>query len=315
MDHGGRRLRAARACVPLVLLVMAMGGCDESERGAGRAADRAAARSRRRDRTFPTPTCGCPSTTDDRRLRRVTGVPRRAGRSLRGTGRDRERRRGRVGRRAHPVGAARWRSPPSATRPTGCPRAMVEVQPSPSLDPGEAPFDLRRQRVAGARPDDEGSNIVQKGRFGSTGGQWKLQVDGEDGEPSCVVRSGRDVVSPCAPASRSPTASWHRVVCRRDAEGVSIDVDGVRGPGARPDRLGEQLLPDPRRQPGRGGPRRPVPRPDRRRVPARSSPTADARGLRRTRATQSEASSSAKAASVAPVSSHEPSGEPTPELK
>ena len=78
-----------------------------------------------------------------------------------------------------------------------------------------------------------GSNIVQKGRFGTTGGQWKLQVDGVDGNPSCVVRSGTDVLTVRSSVTIADS-EWHLVVCRRDSLGLSIEVDGSvdRVPGA-----------------------------------------------------------------------------------
>jgi hypothetical protein len=116
--------------------------------------------------------------------------------------------------------------PSRCTADTGCPRALVEVPADPSLDPGMAPFAYGASVWLAPDQTSIGSNIVQKGRFGTTGGQWKLQIDGLAGEPSCVVRSGGDVVtvrSSVAVADRR----WHRVVCRRDAGTVSIDVDGT----------------------------------------------------------------------------------------
>ena len=115
--------------------------------------------------------------------------------------------------------------PGTCTAESGCPRALVEVSADRSLDPGSAPFTYGAS--VWLEPDQTavGSNIVQKGRFGTTGGQWKLQVDGLAGEPSCVVRSGTDVVTVRSGVSVAD-GEWHRVVCRRDAEAVSIDVDG-----------------------------------------------------------------------------------------
>jgi Concanavalin A-like lectin/glucanases superfamily len=122
---------------------------------------------------------------------------------------------------------------PSKCAPTtGCPRAMLEVMPGPSVDPGEAPFAYGASVWLSEYEATSGSNILQKGRFGTTGGQWKLQVDGLDGHPSCVIRSGPDVV---VVKSKVPIADseWHRVSCRRDADEISIDVDGTvdRAPG------------------------------------------------------------------------------------
>ena len=114
--------------------------------------------------------------------------------------------------------------PPRCTARTGCPRAMVEVAPDPALDPGEAPFAYGASVLLDPDQTAAGSNIVQKGRFGTTGGQWKLQVDGDAGHPSCVVRSASDVLTVRSRVSIAD-GEWHRVVCRREPAGLSIDVD------------------------------------------------------------------------------------------
>jgi hypothetical protein len=134
------------------------------------------------------------------------------------------------GRAEQPPGAdgtaASLAFPAKCTAPTGCPRAMVEVRSSPALDPG--PDDFEFGATVWLAPDQTttGSNIVQKGRFGSDGGQWKLQVDSEAGEPSCVVRSGADVLLVRSTVSIADS-TWHHVVCRRDESGVTIQVDGT----------------------------------------------------------------------------------------
>lgn len=101
---------------------------------------------------------------------------------------------------------------------------MVEVLPDPALDPGEADFEFGATVWLAPDQTTSGSNILQKGRFGTDGGLWKLQIDSDEGEPSCVVRSGAELVSVRSSVSVSDSA-WHRVVCRRDANGLSIRVD------------------------------------------------------------------------------------------
>lgn len=115
--------------------------------------------------------------------------------------------------------------PGGCTATSGCPRAMVEVPSDPALEPGERPFSYGASVRLAADQTSVGSNIVQSGRFGSSGGQWKLQVDGEEGQPSCIIRSGDDVLKVRSSTSIADDA-WHRVVCRRDARGISIEVDG-----------------------------------------------------------------------------------------
>ena len=114
--------------------------------------------------------------------------------------------------------------PPRCTAPTGCPRAMVEVAPDPRLDPGDAAFAYGASVLLAADQTSVGSNVVQNGRFGTTGGQWKLQVDGDAGNPSCVLRSGTDLLTVRSSVSIAD-GEWHDVVCRRNPSDLSITVD------------------------------------------------------------------------------------------
>ncbi|WP_224274709.1 LamG-like jellyroll fold domain-containing protein [Nocardioides lacusdianchii] len=116
--------------------------------------------------------------------------------------------------------------PPLCTGDAGCPRAMVEVESDPALEPGEDPFAFGATVWLAPEDTTTGSNIVQKGRFATDGGLWKLQVDDEEGHPSCVLRSG-DTLLRVRSEVTVADSSWHRVVCSRDADGISIDVDGV----------------------------------------------------------------------------------------
>jgi hypothetical protein len=114
--------------------------------------------------------------------------------------------------------------PEKCTARKGCPRALLEVASDPALDPGDAEFEYGASVWLAPDQTTTGSNIVQKGRFGSAGGQWKLQVDSLAGEPSCVLRSGDDQLIARSSVSIADSA-WHDVVCRRDREGLTIRVD------------------------------------------------------------------------------------------
>jgi hypothetical protein len=116
--------------------------------------------------------------------------------------------------------------PENCTAREGCPRALLEVASDPALDPGDDEFEYGASVWLAPDQTTTGSNIVQKGRFGTEGGLWKLQVDSAEGEPSCVVRSGGDLINVRSSLSIAD-AAWHRIVCRRDDDGVSIDVDGT----------------------------------------------------------------------------------------
>jgi Concanavalin A-like lectin/glucanases superfamily len=118
--------------------------------------------------------------------------------------------------------------PPTCGDATGCPRAMVEVMSDPSLDPGDHDFEFGASVWLAPDQTTSGSNIVQKGRFDTQGGQWKLQVDSDEGQPSCVVRGDSPDAEPVVVKSKVSISdsAWHRVVCRREGDRVSIQVDG-----------------------------------------------------------------------------------------
>lgn len=131
------------------------------------------------------------------------------------------------------AGGAAVALPARCATPRGCPRALVEIAPNRALNPGDDVFEYGASVWLSPGQTTTGSNIMQKGRFGTAGGQWKLQVDNVAGEPSCVVRSGTDQLVVRSSVSISDSA-WHDVVCRRDGEGLSISVDDtvdrVEGP-------------------------------------------------------------------------------------
>ena len=114
--------------------------------------------------------------------------------------------------------------PEKCTAPEGCPRAMLEISPHPALSPGESDFEFGAAVWLAPDQATTGSNIMQKGRFATEGGLWKLQVDNEKGLPGCVFRSGEDLVKVRSTVSIADS-EWHRVECRRDSTGVSISVD------------------------------------------------------------------------------------------
>jgi hypothetical protein len=115
--------------------------------------------------------------------------------------------------------------PPVCRAETGCGRVMVVVAHAPGLDPGDADFAFGASVMLEPGQTTTGSNIMQKGRFGTVGGQWKLQVDNEDGRPSCVVRGTTDAVTVASPVSIAD-GRWHRVSCSKDEHGLLIEVDG-----------------------------------------------------------------------------------------
>ena len=111
-----------------------------------------------------------------------------------------------------------------------CPNAMIEIADSGSLDPGTASFEWGADIKMKSTETADGENVLQKGRWGEPGGQWKLQVDKAGGKPSCVVSGFRNGVESRV-VLKSPVGVadnvWHEVICRRTGGGIEIQIDGV----------------------------------------------------------------------------------------
>lgn len=108
-----------------------------------------------------------------------------------------------------------------------CVRGILEVEDDPGLSPGSADFsygaDLRL-RLSDLR---EGSNVVQKGFSTGEGGQWKLQVDDARGFPSCIlVDSDTGEVVRVLGDRTVADGSWHRTICDRSGDELTLTVDG-----------------------------------------------------------------------------------------
>jgi hypothetical protein len=119
--------------------------------------------------------------------------------------------------------------PAGCAATTPCDRAMVSVADDERLDPGERDFEFGAQIHIEPADTAAGTNIVQKGRFGTAGGQWKLQVDGDAGRPGCVVQSsvaGRLVKAAVTSLVPVDDGAWHEVRCRVTADQLAVVVDG-----------------------------------------------------------------------------------------
>lgn len=121
--------------------------------------------------------------------------------------------------------------------PQNCPRTILEGGDPAALNPG-----LRRLQYGASvkmRPTDTaaGANVVQKGFSVGGGTQYKLQVDGIAGRPSCVVASPTHIYRVIAPV-RVADGRWHALRCVRIGSVLSITVDGVgRGSTKLPAKL------------------------------------------------------------------------------
>lgn len=110
-----------------------------------------------------------------------------------------------------------------------CRRQVLEIPDFDAANPGTASFSLGA-RVSIRRQDiRDGSNILQKGFSTDGEGQWKLQVDRQDGLPSCVlVPSGAQSGYVAKSDLDVADGQWHVIECGRSDGQWWIDVDGSR---------------------------------------------------------------------------------------
>jgi hypothetical protein len=106
-----------------------------------------------------------------------------------------------------------------------CPRAILESTEANLFNPG-----TRKVRYGAAvlmtRADTAaGANVVQKGFSTGGGTQFKLQIDGSAGQPSCVVANSGQIYRLVAPIGIAD-GRWHAIACTRAGSAMSINVDG-----------------------------------------------------------------------------------------
>jgi hypothetical protein len=127
---------------------------------------------------------------------------------------------------------------PARCGPGVCPHVALQSASSADLNPGTRAIAYGADVLLMPGQTSKGQNIVQKG-YSTTSSQWKLQIDGVAGRPSCVL------VDEKKPAIRLATSSisvadgrWHAVTCRRDGTALTVAVDGVQsGSAAVPAKL------------------------------------------------------------------------------
>jgi Concanavalin A-like lectin/glucanases superfamily len=108
-----------------------------------------------------------------------------------------------------------------------CPHVVLQTPTSADLNPGARPLSFGATVRLARGQTSKGQNVVQKG-YSATSSQYKLQVDGRAGRPSCVLVDQR---SPAIRLVRSSVSvadgAWHAVECRRAGGAFGIVVDGV----------------------------------------------------------------------------------------
>jgi hypothetical protein len=115
---------------------------------------------------------------------------------------------------------------PKAAR--ACPHVVLQTPGAADLNPGAKPLAYGAAVLLAKTQTTKGQNVVQKG-YSATGSQYKLQIDGVAGRPSCVLVDDR---KPTIRLVRSAVSvadgAWHTIECRRAGASLSILVDGVR---------------------------------------------------------------------------------------
>ena len=125
----------------------------------------------------------------------------------------------------HDGGYALAFPPPCRTEP--CPRIALRAATTADLNPGRRPIRYGASVRLAADQTTKGENVLQKG-YSVRGSQYKLQIDGLAGRPSCVLVDDRRPTIHAAVSSIGVADDrWHTLECRRAGSGLTVLVDGV----------------------------------------------------------------------------------------
>jgi hypothetical protein len=119
-----------------------------------------------------------------------------------------------------------------------CARAILQSGPADFLNPGQSAFTYGASVLVAPDETSKGANVIQKG-FSVGDSQFKLQVDGVAGHPSCVIvgTSGPTIYVALASLTVAD-GRWHRVECSRSDALLTVAVDGqLKGRSAIPSSL------------------------------------------------------------------------------
>ncbi|MCM4081143.1 LamG-like jellyroll fold domain-containing protein [Paractinoplanes hotanensis] len=127
-----------------------------------------------------------------------------------------------------PRGAGRAvRFPPRCDEHESCPRLALRASNADALNPGIRPVRFGASIQLEAENTSRGQNVLQKG-YSTEGSQYKLQIDGDDGKPSCVLVGDTDPTIHQAIADVTVADGlWHVLECRRHGTTLSLLVDDV----------------------------------------------------------------------------------------
>ncbi|WP_250028976.1 LamG-like jellyroll fold domain-containing protein [Paractinoplanes maris] len=111
-----------------------------------------------------------------------------------------------------------------------CPHVALQTPSTPDLNPGRRDISFGADVYLSPTQTSKGQNVIQKG-YSTTSSQWKLQIDGAAGRPSCVLVGDR--LRRILMATSSVTVAdgrWHRIRCSRSGPVLAVFVDNqLRG--------------------------------------------------------------------------------------
>ncbi|GGJ88778.1 hypothetical protein GCM10010123_17990 [Pilimelia anulata] len=116
--------------------------------------------------------------------------------------------------------------PPRCPESAACPRAILEANDPLLLNPDGSPMRFGALLKMTAVDAGPGANVLQKGFSTGGGTQYKVQVDGAAGHPSCVISAGGRIHK--LESTRAVTdGRWHGVACTVTDGHLLINVDGT----------------------------------------------------------------------------------------
>jgi hypothetical protein len=119
-----------------------------------------------------------------------------------------------------------------------CPHVALQSSESADLNPGVRDIAFGADVLLEPGQTSTGQNVLQKG-YSATSSQYKLQIDGTAGHPSCVlVDVRRPVIRMVRSSVTIADGRWHRVRCQRIGTRLEVWVDNAqRGRTAVPEGL------------------------------------------------------------------------------
>jgi hypothetical protein len=122
--------------------------------------------------------------------------------------------------------AVRFPRPCAKYGASSCQRAILQSGPADFLNPGSAPFRYGASVLMAPSETSKGANVVQKG-FSVRDAQFKLQVDGYEGRPSCVlVGTSSPTIYVALSSTTVANGQWHQIECTRSNAMLTISIDG-----------------------------------------------------------------------------------------